>query len=108
MHGVLPCPNSSYALEVFMVLFVESSYVWLHADLAVGVGEQRLDADEDLGDGECQAPVVMDGVQANVTMLADVGVKYTRDETDNWRPHGITGNNINITSDERTTGSLIW
>jgi hypothetical protein len=89
VHGVVPRPQFREPLKLRPLREVHAADLRLHAHMAVGVGEQRLDTDEDLGDGEGQAPVVVDRVEAHIPVAADVRVKDPRDEAHNWRSHGI-------------------
>ena len=46
----------------------------------VGVGEQRTDGEEDLGDGERRAPLLLENVQADLTTAVNVAVIDPRAE----------------------------
>lgn len=46
----------------------------------VGVGEQRADGEENLGDGERRAPLLLQNVQADLTAAVDVAVIDPRAE----------------------------
>jgi len=40
----------------------------------IGVGEQRADGEEHLGDGQRRAPVVLEDIEADVAVAVDVAV----------------------------------
>ena len=89
VHCVLPRPQSSEALEFFGLLSVQPPNVRLHAHARVRVCEETLYADEDFGNCEGQAPVVVDGVEADVAVPTDVGVEDLADEANDRRAHRV-------------------
>ncbi len=102
MHGVFPCVRSREPCVLSVVVEIEVGNVWLHAHPAVGISEQRLYADEHLGDGEREAPVMQDRVEPNVAMPTDVRVIKLCDEAHYWRPHWIAIQYIKRTNIRRT------
>ena len=55
----LPRPLPGHCVEQPLAPSVQLSDVRLHADGGVGVGEEGLDGNEHLGDGEARDPVVL-------------------------------------------------
>ena len=63
------------------VRFVQLANVGLHAGVTVGVRQQALDGDEDLGEGESRHPVpLLDAVDADVSVPVHVGVEDLGEE----------------------------
>lgn len=62
----------------------------LNTDRSVRVCEQALYGDEDLPDGECERPVVVHGVDADVAVPRHVGVQDARQEPHHRRVHRVT------------------
>ena len=50
MHSKAPSPLASHGIESVPVRPAQLANLGLHADVAVGVGQQGLDGDEHLGD----------------------------------------------------------
>ena len=48
MHGILPRPQSGDSLKLWLVLLVKGADFGLHADVTVGICQQRLDAYQNL------------------------------------------------------------
>ena len=94
VHRIVPSPESRDPIKLVAVGLVEPSDRRLHADVPEGVSEQRLYADEDFGDRQRQTPVVVDWVEANVAMAADVRVEDFCNETHNRWSHWVTKENI--------------
>ena len=89
MHGVFPRPEACDAVVLRGAALVEAADVGLHADVAVGVRQEGLDADQHLGDRQRQAPVVVDGVEPHVPVATDVWMEDLCDEADDWRSHWV-------------------
>ena len=56
-------------------LALDASLTW------VGVGEQRANGQQNLGDGERGAPLLLENVQADLTAAVDVAVVDPRAES---------------------------
>ena len=81
MHSKAPSPLASHSIEGVPVRPAQLANLGLHADVAVGVGQQGLDGDEHLGQGEAGNPVaLLDRVDANVTMPVDIGMEDLSEE----------------------------
>ena len=89
MHGVFPCPESCHPAILSPLFLVEATNARLHTHVYIGVSQQALNADQDLGNSESQAPVVVDRVQTHVAVTTDIGVKYLGNKSDNWWPHRV-------------------
>lgn len=94
MHSVAYRPQPGSLFEACPIFYVKAANFGLHTDVAVWVCQQRLDADENLGYGECQAPIVMDGVDANVPMATDVRMENLSQEFHNRRLHRVPTRNL--------------
>lgn len=68
----------------------------LHTDVRVGIGQQRLDADQNLGDRQRQTPVMVDRVEADVPVARNVRVEYLGDEANNRRSHRVAAITSNM------------
>ncbi len=89
MHGVFPCPEPRHTVKLGAPGPVEGTYTRLHTHVTEGVGQQRLDTDEHLGDGQSEAPVVVYGVEADVAMTTDVRVEDLGDKAHHRRTHRV-------------------
>ena len=64
-HGVFSSPFSSCRLIFYFVGLVDVGNFWHERIIWVGVCQQGGDGEEDLGDGECWGPLILEDVQAN-------------------------------------------
>ena len=69
---------------------VQSADLGLHTHSRVRICKETLDTNENFGDCERQAPVVVDGVETDVAMTTDVGMEDLADEANDRRTHGVT------------------
>ena len=82
-------------LKSLPVCFVQLAYVGLHAGVTVGVRQQALDGDEDLGEGEARHPVpLLDTVDADVPVPVHVGVEDLGEEANLRRPEWVEHRNL--------------
>lgn len=70
-------------------MHVKSPYFGFHADVAVWVRQQGLNTYENFGYGQGQTPIMLDGIDANVSVSTDVGMEDLGNKPDNWWSHWI-------------------
>ena len=64
-HGILSSPLSGGCLIFWLVSLVDMSDFWHEGIIWVGIGQQRTDGKQDLGDGEGWRPLFLKDIQAN-------------------------------------------
>ena len=105
MHGVLPRPQSRQSLELGPIVSVQHANLRLHTHVNVGVSQQTLNTNENLGYRQRQAPVVVDRVEADVTVTTDVRVKYLGDEAHNRWSHRVPASDTQTRRNQMMTHS---
>ena len=66
----------------------------------VTVGEEGADGEENLGDGECRAPLVLQDVQTDDALGVDIAVVDPGPEFHFRRLEGIIGGEMNIQEED--------
>lgn len=89
MHGILPRPVLGQRFESCPICLVESSNRGFHANLRERIREQTLHGEQYLGNGQGQAPIVLDYVDSHVPVATHVRMGDSSEESDGGRDHGI-------------------
>jgi hypothetical protein len=101
-HGVLAGPLAGGGLVLGFITLVLVSDVGNQRIVGVGIGQQRADRQQDLGDSECGGPLVLQDVKADGTVRIDVRVVNLRHELELWWLEGVVGGEVDI-QEEHTT-----
>ena len=103
LHSVFTSPFAGVFFELLLVGLVEASDIGNERIVGVGVGQQGADGEEDLGDGEGGGPGgLLEDVEADTTILVDVGVVDLGDELDAGRGEGVLGGELDLQEEEAT------
>ena len=81
-HSVLASPLSGGGFIFGSVTLVDVGNLWHKRIIWVGVGQQGADGEQNLGDGECWRPLVLEDVQADGSVGVDVWVVDPGGEVD--------------------------
>ena len=77
--------------------------------IGVGIGQERADREQHLGDGECGRPLVLEDVQANRAIAVDVSMVNFRCERNLGRLEGIVGREMDVKEkDTSAVRRVIW
>lgn len=86
--------------ELGAVALVELGDLGDEGVIGVGIGEEGGDGEEDLGDGECGRPLVLEDVEADGAVGVDVGVVDLGDEVALGRPEGVVGGEVDVEEED--------
>merc|ERR1719222_178310 len=76
VHSKAPGPLTSYGIEGVSVRPAQLTHLRLHANVAEGVGQQGLDRDQHLGQGQARDPIaLLNRVNPNVAMTVHIRVE---------------------------------
>ena len=81
-HGVLSSPFSGSGLILWLVGLVDVSDLWNKRIIWVGITQQGTDWEENLGDGECWWPLLLQDIQADWSVGVDVWMVDSCGEVD--------------------------
>mmetsp|Transcript_31338 Transcript_31338/g.57827 ORF Transcript_31338/g.57827 Transcript_31338/m.57827 type:complete len:211 (-) Transcript_31338:4-636(-) len=84
LGGVLGGPGTASLVILLTVRAVDVSNLGDKRIIRVGVREQRANGQQDLGDGQSRAPLILEDIKANATTGIDVGVVNLGGEVDLW------------------------
>jgi hypothetical protein len=74
LHGVFGSPFSSRTVVSSPVCFEELGDIWHQRIVGVGVGKKAADGKQDLADGQCGTPLILQNVQTNSSIRVDVAM----------------------------------
>ena len=73
--------------------------------IRVGVGQQGADAQQDLGDGQGRAPLLLENIQTDGSMGVDVRVVDPGGEAHLRRLEGVVQREVDVQEEK---SSLVW
>jgi hypothetical protein len=74
LHCVLGSPLPSSTVVPGSVCFQQLRNIWDQRIVWVGVGQKRADGEQDLADGQCRTPLVLQNVKTDSSVGIDVAV----------------------------------
>lgn len=94
---ILCCPSLCDSVVLIDVSLEDRASLAIEGVIGVGVCQQRRDREEQLGEGECGAPLAgLEDVQADGPVHADVGVvDLGRERHVGWT-EGVVGGELNV------------
>ena len=99
-HGVLGGPLLGELVVLGAVGLEEAGDVGDERVVGVGVGEERADGEEDLGDGESGRPGLLEDVETDRAVGVDVGVEDASGEGELGRLEGVVGGEVDAEEED--------
>ena len=97
-------------VKCLLVSSVQLTYLLLHAHITVGVGQQALYGDENLGESETRAPVSeLNAVNTDITVSVHVGMEDLGQESHFRWSEGVEHGDLEIEVEDSTfIGAAHW
>ena len=110
MHSKAPGPLTSHGVEGVSVRPAQLTHLRLHADVAVGVGQQRLDGYQHLGQGKARHPIaLLNRVNPNVAMAVHIRVEDLGEKAHLRRSKWVEHRNFQVEIEHPTLiGAANW
>ena len=108
-HSIFSSPLSGGGLVLNFVSLVDMSNLWDKRIIWVGVCQKGRDGEENLGDGQCWGPLILENIQANWTVGVDIWVVNSCGEVDlSWLERVVSWEMNVQEEDSSRVRRIIW